>query len=90
MASSFQQEPLSLAAYLYSSLLSLQKPLLNQVIEFKTNLMRENVPGGSSVAEIITILPQAILKTKLKINMQAHSKLKSIFRNSGTKAQQSL
>lgn len=52
--------------------------------------MRENVPGGSSVAEITTIFPQAILKTKLKINMQAHSKLKSIFRNSGTKAQQSL
>lgn len=74
----------------FSAVLAKASPESNYTSEFKTNLMRENVPGGSSVAEITTIFPQAILKTKLKINMQAHSKLKSIFRNSGTKAQQSL
>lgn len=37
------------------------------------------------MAEITTIFPQAILKTRLKINMQAHSTPKSVFRNSGTK-----
>lgn len=42
---------------------------------------------GCSVAEInYNHFPQATLKTtKLKINMQAYSKLNSVFRNSGTK-----